>query len=454
MAAKKVSSRKANRSLRCTRFRIGKVSVYEHHGAWWLYYRDGGKQTRRRIGSDRATAEKLASDINGQLAIEAPTPFAFVPIGVDELRTKYLHHHRTILSSSLATVKRYRAATQHLVDFIESCGKAIKAHEVSVARFVAFLRQREVSPNGHSNSIRRRLTEHGLRFVLEVCRSLYVFAGKQRHLPPFTANPFSDLNLNRIKAADSKPVFVFTEAKAIGFLTQADDWAFGIHAMLALTGMRPGELAHLLVEDLDLDAGWIQITNKSDLDWQIKTRNQRRIPLILELCALLRKILGGRKYGLVFVRSQFGRRATHQLCLSRAAMAKLLCERLANTENNADRVVKSRVAAGVWRDVGLVHPDLIRNSYLRLAAPFDAGSCPKSWRHSFATLLQDANVDLLIRQITLGHQPQGGDGALGITTTYTHTRPETQAREIERALRMWPKLLDLVERRANGGATC
>ena len=103
MAAKKVSSRKANRSLRCTRFRIGKVSVYEHHGAWWLYYRDGGKQTRRRIGSDRATAEKLASDINGQLAIEAPTPFAFVPIGVDELRTKYLHHHRTILSSSLAT---------------------------------------------------------------------------------------------------------------------------------------------------------------------------------------------------------------------------------------------------------------------------------------------------------------------------------------------------------------
>jgi integrase len=70
-------------------------------------------------------------------------------------------------------------------------------------------------------------------------------------------------------------------------------------------------------------------------------------------------------------------------------------------------------------------------------------TCPKSWRHTFATLLQDANVDPLIRQLTLGHAfTSGGIGALGMTSIYTHTRPETQQREIERALRLWPESLD------------
>jgi hypothetical protein len=57
-------------------------------------------------------------------------------------------------------------------------------------------------------------------------------------------------------------------------------------------------------------------------------------------------------------------------------------------------------------------------------------------RHSLATLLQDANVDRLIRQQTLGHQPTSGSG-LGMTGKYTHTRPETQRQQIEQPLR-WP----------------
>jgi integrase len=75
---------------------------------------------------------------------------------------------------------------------------------------------------------------------------------------------------------------------------------------------------------------------------------------------------------------------------------------------------------------------------------------PKSWRHTFATLLQDANVDPLIRQQTLGHQPGSpGAGALGMTTVYTHSRPETQRREILRALRLWPLSLEFARRRAS-----
>jgi integrase len=86
--------------------------------------------------------------------------------------------------------------------------------------------------------------------------------------------------------------------------------------------------------------------------------------------------------------------------------------------------------------------DAVRTSFWRgrreLGHP--EAACPKSWRHSFATLLQDANVDPLIRQQTLGHQPTSGT-RLGMTGKYTHTRPKTQRRQIEQALRRCPASL-------------
>jgi integrase len=79
-------------------------------------------------------------------------------------------------------------------------------------------------------------------------------------------------------------------------------------------------------------------------------------------------------------------------------------------------------------------------------------TCPKSWRHTFATLLQDANVDPLVRQLTLGHSPTTESG-LGMTTTYTHTRKETQRQQIEDALRRWPESLRLAAEFATDGQT-
>ena len=46
-----------------TRFRVGRVSVYLHHGAWWVYYRDSGKVVRRKIAADRQQAEQVAAQV-------------------------------------------------------------------------------------------------------------------------------------------------------------------------------------------------------------------------------------------------------------------------------------------------------------------------------------------------------------------------------------------------------
>jgi hypothetical protein len=181
------------RKRRSTRHRVGRVSYYLHHGTWWIYYRDAGRAVRRRVGPNEEDAARLAAQVNGQLAAGTPTLLGFDPIDVPTLREQFLEHHEHVRRSSLATISRYRAATQHLLTFIAP-HPSLKAHQVSAGEFCRHLRQLRVSPNGHANAERRPLRDKGIRFILETCRALYAFAAKHRHLPPYTSNPFAELN--------------------------------------------------------------------------------------------------------------------------------------------------------------------------------------------------------------------------------------------------------------------
>ena len=100
-----------------------------------------------------------------------------------------------VLRSSVGTVRRYRAATQHLEDFVAGQPCPPQAHEVRPDAFAAYLRQIEVAPNGHKNTAKRHLRDKGIRFILETCRAMYSYALKRRHLPPYAGNPFSELPL-------------------------------------------------------------------------------------------------------------------------------------------------------------------------------------------------------------------------------------------------------------------
>ena len=50
------------------RTRVGRVTIYEHHGAWYTYHRQDGKALRRRVGSSEAQAECVASLLNAKLS--------------------------------------------------------------------------------------------------------------------------------------------------------------------------------------------------------------------------------------------------------------------------------------------------------------------------------------------------------------------------------------------------
>lgn len=319
-----------------------------------------------------------------------------------------------------------------------------------------FLRSIQVAPDGHRNARRRALKDKGVRFILETCRSLCGYAAQKRHMPPYAENPFAGLGGKRFRVEDAKRIFVFDADSELAFFNAAEGWAFPIHFTLAKTGVRPGELIHLLIEDLDLDGGWMHVREKPELGWRIKTRRERSVPLVDELVAVLRRVIGGRSTGPVFLREKFDLSAGRLAIANREAMGWASGQRIDKVERQSGQPLscdeKDKITIRVWRDAGAVKADQIRLSFIRIAnaVGLAQATCPKSRRHSFATLLQDANVDPLIRQITLGHAPVGTtEGALGMTSVYTHTRPETQRREILRALRLWPRSLALAEYFAN-----
>ena len=68
-------------------------------------------------------------------------------------------------------------------------------------------------------------------------------------------------------------------------------------------------------------------------------------------------------------------------------------------------------------------------------------SCPKDLRHLFATSLQTAGVDPLVRRDVMGHT------TLQMTAHYTHTQDATRLREVSRLAEVRGPALHLAEER-------
>jgi integrase len=274
------------------------------------------------------------------------------------------------------------------------------------------------------------------------------YALRRRHLPPYIENPFLTIEVSRIPIEDAKPVIALSNEQQLRLLSACDNWQFPIFLTLLLTGLRPGEVVHLLVPDnLDLDGRWLYVRNKPRLGWQVKTRNERDLPLIPLLVSVLRHAMGGRKFGPVFCQRRcaqgyepplagYSLRRLEQEVVRRQDLAE------ANASGTMTRAERAVIASGVWRDLGALKEDWLRTEFIRLTkgAGLAEITAPKTLRHTFATILQDANVDPLIRNELMGHAPMAVNGqhGLGMTTIYTHTRPETKRRQLQLALEPLP----------------
>jgi len=135
------------------RRRIGRLSVYFHHGQWYVYFREQGKPKRMPVGPAQAEAEAAASLLNAAFAaregrvdlqqlidtwLPQTRPSLAKVIALDELQKKFLAHHEDVLHSARGTITRYRAATTYLLAF---AGAKTEAIGFDVDAFVRHLRQ-------------------------------------------------------------------------------------------------------------------------------------------------------------------------------------------------------------------------------------------------------------------------------------------------------------------------
>ncbi len=425
-------------------FRVGRVRVYLRGRVWYLCYHENGRRRRPRAGTDRAIARRLAAETNAQLEVGAPSLLSFEKVSVQELRERWLLHHEQVRRSSVHTVRRYRAATEHLVRFVEgNNGRHLAADASRFAlaaaeEFVGHLRKARVSPNGHPKTEKRSLRDKGVLFILGTCRAIFSYASKHRHLSPYAENPFGGVGISRMPVEDAKPIRLLTPDEERRFLEACDDWQFPVFLTLMMTGLRPGELTHLLLpNDLDLEAGVLRVTNKQALGWQVKTRSERELPLAPVLVGILRQAVGERDSGPVFR----GRRFTRTWMAS-DMIGRLLDCRVRREENELGRSLsreeRQRAARKAWVKAGLITNERLRREFMRVTKKIGLPelTTPKTLRHMFATYLQDANVDPLIRMQLMGHSPMGAKaaGPLGMTAVYTHTKPETRRRQLLAAL--------------------
>lgn len=445
---------KKGRSTFGNSFRVGRVRAYRRGKVWYLCYRENGRRRQPRVGPDRNQARRSASEINAQLEVGVPSSLGFEPISVLELRQRWLDHHEHVRRSSIRTIERYRAATNHFLRFIAEVRAVPRVSDFKASHaeeFVRYLRSLKVAPNGHDNAGKRSLRDNSVKYILETCSTLLNYAQRHRHLSPYAENPFRTIEICRIPVEDPKPIDLFTREQEQAFFEACDAWQFPLFLTLLLTGLRPGELTHLLLpDDLDVPGGWLRVRNKPALGWRVKTRNERDIPLHPVLTEVLRRVIGDRSAGPVFWqrRCHHGylpplggkpREALEKECLRRAAHFEIA------TKKDCPRKKKLSLARTVWRDAGALREDWVRTEFMRVTKAIDLPhiTAPKSLRHLFATILQDANVDPLIRNELMGHSPAstcGHTASLGMTGIYTHTRPETKRRQLEQALSLRPAI--------------
>ncbi|HEV3343315.1 MAG TPA: hypothetical protein VG125_23290 [Pirellulales bacterium] len=117
VAGKKSHSNRFSSKQPTSEFRVGRVLAHQRGQVWYLRYSENGQ--RPRVGFDREQARRMAAEINAQLESGAPSLLGFEPVTIPELRQRWLDHHEHIRRSSVNTIKRYRSASLHLVNFVE-----------------------------------------------------------------------------------------------------------------------------------------------------------------------------------------------------------------------------------------------------------------------------------------------------------------------------------------------
>lgn len=417
--------------------RIGPVTIYKRGETYYLYYRENRKSERRRVDGNLAVARATAAKVAAALGENRPSPLGFDRTSPQQLTTGYLDFVANVQKLAWRTQDRYRAALDRLREFCEATDVSAvdSIDERTVEDFVRWLRGQTRTRNGAKKGKRGVYAVGGVKFILSTCRTAFNWAMRRRMLPPYAENAFSRFPIDNLRDVDAPdadlPIFTAEQQRA--FFAASNDWQRGIFQTLVSYGLRVGELTNLLIENVDLVAGTIQICSKPELHWRVKTARRRQLPLTRDMKAVFEQRIEGRQAGFVFQNEDFVNGQKEPVATfgsDRAFREKLnkLAEEL--TEKNPATTDKDRrrVVTAYCRRMGQIPVKRVQLEFCKLT---EKTGCPHftrahNLRHLFSSRAQEEGVNPLMVQELLGH------ATLTMTKRYTHLGMDAKREALER----------------------
>jgi integrase len=417
--------------------RLGPVTVYRRGTTYYLYYREKGATRRCKVNGNLNVARATASKVAAALGEGRPSPVGHSRTAPESLVAGYLDYVTEVQRLAPRTRDRYRAALTRFLDFVRDVGIVLvdAVDEVTVEDFVRWLRGQRRTRNGAAKGRKDVYKTSGIRVILTTCRIAFNWGAKRRMLPAFAENPFSSFPIDTLRDPDEgeHEDRIFTPAQEAAFFSACDAWQQGIFVALAALGLRVGEMTHLLVEDVDLERGVIEVRSKPELFWSVKTKRRRTLPLGPEIRELLVGLIGSRTAGFVFLNREYtaGRsRPTASFASPRGFLAHVrrLVDDRDPARTSAGEEDRRRVVTAFCRSMGQIPEKRVRQEFMKLT---EAIGCPEftrahDLRHLFTTRAQERGVNPLVVQELLGHT------TLAMTSRYTHVSMDAKREAVAR----------------------
>ena len=345
---------------------------------------------------------------------------------------------------------RYRAALSHFKRFAETrddLRSACDIDERTVEDFIKWMRRQDRTRNGQSEGPRHPYRASGIKFILSTCRSAFNWAARRRYLPPYAENPFATLAVDKIARREQTEAQILTEKQQEAFFARCDNWQKRIFLMLAMYGMRVGELTHLLISDVDWHKWVFQIRSKPDMLWHVKTRDHRTLPILPETRWVFEESRNSRSAGFVFINRDYaeGEKEIREEFASPRAFSIRLKEIAEQAREEGPQSEKDvlRVVKKFLRAMGQIPEKRVRQEFMKLTAKI---GCPEltrahSLRHLFSTRAQEKGMNPFLVEGILGH------ASLDMTRRYTHFGMPAKRDAVSQMLQEDPVLRAVVNRK-------
>lgn len=217
------------------------------------------KTPNKKVATERAT--KIAADLHQGLFRPAP---AAVEVG--QAAADYVLALRTNERAAKTTVK-YAGVFRVFVAFL-AARRVTKLHQVTAGMFDAWRAERR--------AVRHPKTVYSESVIV---KQLFKWAKGRKLLPD---DPVAGVGLNK---PPSEPKAGPSVDQVNAILAAADEPLKTWILVLALTGMRVGELRQLRPADVDVSGNWVHIHSRPGA--RTKTRRSRKVPLHPRLRAAL-----------------------------------------------------------------------------------------------------------------------------------------------------------------------